>query len=166
MPIIFITGMSGTGKTTAIHQLVRRGYKSIDTDEGEWTGFSGDQPLWKEPMIEELVSSHEQSGEPLFLTATVINQAKFYHRFDEIVLFSAPVEVMTERIASRGNNPFGKSDNELARILADTEEFEPVLRSVATVEIDTRKSVDEIVDQLVSLMFPDLLSSEPLDNER
>ena len=35
-----LTGMSGTGKSTVIQELQRRGYKAIDTD---W------DPEWEEP---------------------------------------------------------------------------------------------------------------------
>jgi shikimate kinase len=75
-------------------------------------------------------------------------------RFAEVVLLSAPLEVMLERIASRDTNPFGKSPEERARIEADTAAVEPLLRSSATVEIDTRRPLAEVVNQLAALAGP------------
>jgi hypothetical protein len=59
---------------------------------------------------------------------------------------------MGERLASRSNNPFGKSSEELARILADLETFEPSMRRTATHEIDTSKPLDRVVDEILSLV--------------
>jgi shikimate kinase len=160
MAVIFVTGMSGTGKTTALKQLEQRGYKVVDTDVGKWIedvplpDGAGVEPQWREDRIDALITEHEISGEPLFIAGTVWNQGRFYPRFDEIVLFSAPLKIMLERIATRDTNPFGKTVDQRAQIVADTAEVEPLLRSSATVEIDTRKPLVEVVDQLAALVGP------------
>ncbi|MEU7449161.1 AAA family ATPase [Streptomyces diastaticus] len=160
MTVIFVTGMSGTGKTTALNQLEQQGYRVVDTDVGEWIedlplpDGAGVEPQWREDRIDALITEHEISGEPLFIAGTVWNQGRFYPRFDEIVLFSAPLEVMLERIANRDTNPFGKTTEQRDQVVADTAEVEPLLRSSATVEIDTRKPLAEVVDQLAAFVGP------------
>ncbi len=160
MALVLVTGMSGTGKSTALAALARRGYRVVDTDYGDWIedapgpGGTGVERQWHEDRIGALLTEHERSGEPLFVAGTVRNQVRFYPRFDEIVLLSAPVPVMLERIAQRDNNPFGKSPEQHDRILADTMEVEPLLRSSATTEIDTRKPLTDVVDQLAALAGP------------
>jgi dephospho-CoA kinase len=42
-------------------------------------------------------------------------QVLFYPDFDQIVLLRAPRDIMVERLATRSNNPFAKSSEELAR---------------------------------------------------
>ncbi len=44
MKRVLLTGMSGTGKSTPIHELAARGYKAIDTASDEWSewGHSAD----------------------------------------------------------------------------------------------------------------------------
>jgi dephospho-CoA kinase len=37
MKRILITGMSGTGKSAVIVELMRRGYRAIDLDTPEWS---------------------------------------------------------------------------------------------------------------------------------
>ena len=37
MTVVFITGISGTGKSAALAELERRGHRVIDTDSGGWT---------------------------------------------------------------------------------------------------------------------------------
>jgi hypothetical protein len=55
-------------------------------------------------------------------------QVKFHPQFDHIILLSAPVDVLTQRLANRPNNPFGKSPEEFRRFQADLREVEPLLR--------------------------------------
>ncbi|WP_026359964.1 AAA family ATPase [Amycolatopsis nigrescens] len=157
MTIILVTGMSGTGKSTALDRLAQLGYRVVDTDVGEWIedaplpDGTGVEPQWREDRIDALLAEHELSGAPLFIQGTVWNQSKFYPRFDEVVLLSAPLAVMLERIADRETNSFGKATEERDRIVADTIEIEPLLRSAATVEIDTRVAVGAVVARLVAL---------------
>lgn len=73
------------------------------------------------------------------------NQVKFHPRFDHIVLLSAPADVLTGRLATRTNNPFGKSPEEFRRFLADLREVEPRLRAIADCEIDTSGPLPEVV---------------------
>jgi dephospho-CoA kinase len=158
--VILVTGMSGTGKSTALNRLEQRGYRVVDTDFGGWIediprpDGTGVEPQWREDRIDTLIADHERSGEPLFIAGTVWNQGRFHPRFDEIVLLSAPLAVILDRIANRDTNPFGKTAEERERIVAATIEIEPLLRSSATIEIDTRKPLADVVDQLVALAGP------------
>ena len=153
MAVVFVTGMSGAGKSTALAELGRRGYRAVDTDHGDWIE-PGAEPRWREDRIDALLTEHERSGEPLFLAGTVRNQGTFYPRFDEVVLLSAPVAVLLARVAGREHNPFGRSDEERRQIAADTAEFEPVLRASATVEINTQDPPDMVVERLAALAGP------------
>lgn len=158
--VIFVTGMSGTGKSTVLGILGRRGYRVVDTDFGGWIedvalpDGGGIERLWREDLIGALIGEHERTGAPLFIAGTVRNQGRFYSRFDQVVLLSAPVEVMLERIATRDGNPFGKNHRERDRIVEDTAEVEPLLRASASVEIDTRRSLAETVEELAELAGP------------
>jgi hypothetical protein len=132
--------------------LTRRGHRAVDTDYDGWIEDRDGERRWREDRINALLTDHERSGEPLFLSGTVVNQGRFYPRFAEVVLLSAPLTVMLERIAGRDTNPFGKAAAERARIVADTAEVEPLLRASATVEIDTRGPVHEVVGRLEALV--------------
>ena len=55
------------------------------------------------------------------------------------------MEVLTQRLATRINNPFGKSAEESRRFQADLQEVEPLLRGVADCEIDTTMPLSEVV---------------------
>jgi shikimate kinase len=156
MTKVLLTGMSGTGKSSALAKLGRRGYRVVDTDEPGWTEWvasseevGGGERLWVEGRMTELLGSDE--GRTLFVQGCVRNQVKFYDRFDAVVLLSAPVEVMLDRIADRTTNPFGKTRAERELILQDLATVEPLLRAGCSHELDASRPLDEVVDDLIAI---------------
>jgi dephospho-CoA kinase len=150
--VVLVTGMSGTGKSAALAELGRRGHRVVDTDYGGYAervpspdGRASEQ-LWREDRIAALLDRH-QSG-VLFVSGCVANQGAFYPRFAAVVLLSAPAEVILRRVGARETNDFGKTGDDRSRILRDLATVEPLLRAGATFEIDTRASLDEVVDAL------------------
>ncbi|MFD0559883.1 shikimate kinase [Stackebrandtia endophytica] len=147
MGAVLITGMSGVGKSTVLAELARRGHRVVDTDEGDWFDpASPHEPLWRRDALMELLTS--AGDKPLFVAGTVANQGEFYGYFTSVVLLHAPLEVMLERIAVRDTNDFGKSAAEREKIIADTEQVEPLLRAGATAQIDTRQPLSDVADEV------------------
>ena len=142
---MLVTGMSGTGKSSALAELARRGHRVVDTDYGDWIE-EGSERLWREDRIDALLTEHDDGV--LFVSGCVPNQGRFYPRFDAVVLLSAPADVIVERVRTRDTNDYGKSDAERESILRDLAVVEPLLRAGATAEIDTRVSPAEVADEL------------------
>lgn len=152
MAVVFVTGMSGTGKSAALAELARRGHRVVDTDYGGYaeempsTDEGGWEQLWREDRIGALLDQHDEGV--LFLSGCVANQGRFYPRFDAVVLLSAPRDVILERLTARATNTFGKRDVERERILRDLATFEPLLRASATSEVDARAPLADVADAL------------------
>jgi shikimate kinase len=164
MKRVFLTGMSGTGKSAVISELAARGYKAVDTDYDGWSelvdvpansgesGLGGQQDsLWREDRIARLLATED--ADVLFISGGATNQVKFYEHFDHIVLLSAPTSVMTERLITRTNNPYGKHPDELARVLDLKRTVEPMLRRVAHLEVDTNAPLDQVVEKILSVVL-------------
>ena len=83
MVAILLTGMSGVGKSSVLAELARRGFDTVDTDDGGWIRRDGGEPLWHVPLVEGLLSSPRER--PLFVQGTVANQGHFYDRFNAVV---------------------------------------------------------------------------------
>ena len=98
---VLVTGMSGTGKSSALAALGRLGFQVVDTDEPGWTEWCERDGgyVWREGRIAELLARDD--GPSLYVSGTVSNQGRFYSRFDAIVLLSAPAEVLVSRVQSR-----------------------------------------------------------------
>jgi shikimate kinase len=139
MTRVLVTGMSGAGKTTVLDELRRRGHLTVDTDYDGWTTPDGS---WDEPRMDELLARHSE----LMVSGTVENQGRFYDRFEHVVLLSAPLDVLIDRVSRRTNNPYGKTPEQQAEIAQYVESVEPVLRRGATLELDGRRPVAELAD--------------------
>jgi dephospho-CoA kinase len=143
--------MSGTGKSTALAELRRRGFDTVDTDDPMWTEWSQEEGgyLWREKAVAELLQ--RTRGSTLYVSGTVSNQGRFYPQFDAIVLMSAPADVLVERIGSRTTNDYGKRPAERDLVLHHLAEVEPLLRATCTHEIDATQPIEEIVAKLISI---------------
>ena len=75
------------------------------------------EPLWNEERIDALLNGHSDGA--LFVVGTVANQGKFYPRFDSVVLLSAPLDVILERVTTRDTNPYGSTEAERDQIAHD-----------------------------------------------
>ena len=150
--------MSGTGKPTALAELRRRGFVVVDTDDAGWSDWSDQEGgyLWREDRIAELLARDREVT--LSVSGTVSNQGRFYPKFDAVVLLSAPVDVLLDRIETRTTNDYGKTSEERDLILRHLAKVEPLLRATSTHEIDATRPVEDVVAQLILVGAP---SAEP-----
>jgi shikimate kinase len=151
---VLVTGMSGTGKSSVLRVLAARGHRVVDTDTDEWSEWAVDdngEPdwIWREDAIAELLAGHD--GGHLFVAGCRTNQGRFYDRFDQVVLLSAPAETLLARIDGRSDNPYGKSAGERELVLRHLEQVEPLLRATATAELDATAPLDELASRLEQL---------------
>jgi adenylate kinase family enzyme len=155
MAAVLVTGMSGAGKSTVLAELARRGHAVVETDQGDWCaeepvpGSGRVERRWREDRVAALLAGHR--GGHLFVCGTVPNQGRLYPRFDAVVLLTAPRDVLLERIRTRRTNDYGKSEAERALVVEDLETVEPLLRRGATAELDTRRPVAEVADELEAI---------------
>jgi dephospho-CoA kinase len=156
---VLVTGMSGTGKSSALAELARRGYVVVDTDEPGWREYRAyATPVdelhrgefhWVEERMTALLGADD--GDFLFVGGGARNQSQFHDRFDAVVLLTAPLEVLLDRVARRTTNSYGRTALERAEILADLAEIEPRLREACTHELDASRPLDEIVADLIAI---------------
>lgn len=145
MARVLVTGMSGAGKSTLLSELSRRGHPAVDTDYDGWTSPNG---TWDEARMAALLAQRDS----VVVSGTVQNQGRFYDRFDEVVLLSAPLAVLLDRVARRSDNPYGRTAEQRAEIVRYVAEVEPLLRRGATVHLDGQRPVAELADIVEQLI--------------
>ena len=145
MARILLTGMSGAGKSTLLAELARRGHHTVETDLDGWTDGNGGP--WDEDRMTALLESHPD----LVVCGTAENQRRFREWFHHVVLLSAPLDVLMDRVRTRTDNPYGSTHAQREEIRGYVRDVEPALRRMATVELDGRRPVAELADAVDAL---------------
>ena len=143
---VLVTGMSGVGKSALVVELRRRGLEAYDADDH---GFSEPREDgrwgWRSDHVAELLD--RRRDEVLFFAGSSDEQAAL--PFDVRVLLAAPRPVLVDRLRRRTTNSYGKSDAELAQVLADLEQVEPLLRRSADLVLDATEPIEQVAEKLL-----------------
>jgi hypothetical protein len=143
---VLLTGMSGTGKSTLVRELRRRGHEAHDADDDGFTEPRADGRWgWRADLVAELLA--RAPGRLLFFAGCSEEQAEL--PFDFRVLLTAPRPVLVERLRTRSGNAYGRDPSELAQVLADLAEVEPLLRRSADLVLTTTAPASELADALL-----------------
>lgn len=170
MPLIYITGNSGAGKSSVQKELKRRGYEAYDTDEngisswqnkatGEFVSLPASEAdrtkAWHEAYawmmsrqkVEELAAKAKQRT--IFLCGSPFNADDMLDLYDKVICLTVDQETLKQRIANRTYHDFGKAPDELSNILGWHDSFQTRYRNMNAVMIDVAKSLKEVVDEVL-----------------
>lgn len=160
MKRVLITGMSGTGKSAVIRELAARGHDARDFDTPEWSEWVDADPadtltpaegkdwVWREDRVRALLAAPRDR--PLFVSGTSETMGRFLPLIDVVILLSAPVETLLQRLAARSDG-YGRTEEERCKVAELVAMIEPLLRQSADHEIDTRRPVAATVDEILRL---------------
>lgn len=161
MKRVLITGMSGTGKSVAIRELGARGYLAYDLDTPDWSHWVDADPsdgltptkgkdwLWREDRVRTLLT--RPADGTCFISGCAENMKKLFPLIDTIVLLSAPVNTIMERLTARSPDGYGHVEEERRKVRELIASVEPLLRGIAHHEVDTRRPVEATVDEILQL---------------
>lgn len=174
--LVWITGVSGTGKSTARVELARRGYHTFDTDEdgiASWrlrtTGEEvydpgdGNHPeTWlrdhgwiiNRSRVEQLALMARD--QVVFLCGSVENEAEVWDLFDVVVCLVLDESTLRARLATRTTNNFGKAPPELEAVLGWNRTAEATYRALGAIVVDATQPLIGVVDQVLADIGGDL----------
>ena len=95
-PRVLLTGMSATGKSSVVEELRKRGFRAIDIDDPGFYRDSAGNQVWCEDLVEKALSN--AGALPLFISGCAENKVKFYSQLTDVVLLSAPRDVILKRL--------------------------------------------------------------------
>jgi broad-specificity NMP kinase len=148
---VLLTGMSGTGKSTLVGELRRRGHLALDADDDGFSEPRADGRWgWRADRVAALLARETEGL--LFFAGCSEEQIEL--PFDYRVLLTAPRPVLIERLRTRTGNGYGARDAELAQVLADLAEVEPLLRRSADLVLETTAPAADVADRLLERVAP------------
>lgn len=166
-----ITGIAGSGKSTIVSELRRRGYRAIDLDDcgvcvwvnkqtgeqAEYVEGAGkgwiEQHRWQVviPRLIELLDSFPE--EDIFVGGKVasVQVEDIGKVFDVLYLLRPSDPVVRERLGSRTSNKvnFAKTKEEREAITENRAKFEQICYEAGMIVLDNHGSVEEIVDRIL-----------------
>jgi len=161
MKRVLITGMSGTGKSATIGELIARGYAAYDLDTPEWSHWIDGAPndtltpgdgkdwVWQLDKVRALLSEPREGM--LFISGCAENMGELFPLIDTMILLSAPIDTIMQRVSARMSGGYGGVVEERRKIAELIELIEPLLRESADHEIDSSGPVAATVDRILQV---------------
>ncbi len=165
----YITGVSGTGKSTLVEELCKRGVRALDIDEIDnlchWKNkISGEKAQYQYGIGKDWLEAHDYTCEVVELkklldtqrnTSVIIagvasNQDEYLNLFNKVFLLHCQEETFLHRLNARDNNEFAKEKSEQEHVLSWYKEFEDKMRKKGAIPISTEGSISGVADQIMS----------------
>ena len=174
MTLVYVTGISGSGKSSVLRELRRRGYEAVGVDEDGYGGWldsrtgqartypADDQTLdphvwyadhdWVLDVdrIAELKARADRDGTLVFLCGVAAGDAEAWEHFDVVCALEIDDATIRTRIDLRVDDWFGTRPHELERILGWNVGSAETYRSFGAVIVDATEPLPIVVDAVIA----------------
>jgi hypothetical protein len=166
--LVWVTGNSGTGKSTMCGLLRARGYVALDADEDgfcHWIDRADGRVVTDPPdpvpqgwldrygwmidrqHVEALVE--DSRSRITLLCGSAENETDLLHLFDLMVCLVIDDDTLRHRLATRTTNTFGQHPEELAAALKWNPLMRPTYESHGATIIDASRPANAVLGDLV-----------------
>ena len=174
MALFYITGTSGSGKSSVQENLAQLGYKALDTDTsindwhdrqtGQLVTFSpgkSEDPeettkwvldhdfLMSETKVRQLAD--EAKSEDIFICGHASNDINFMNYFNKVFCLLLSEEETRNRLSSRTNNTWGNDPGQLSHLMKWYKPMIERYENWGATMIDASLPVVEVVGSIIEL---------------
>jgi shikimate kinase len=168
MPLIYITGISGAGKSAVIKELAKQGFAAHDSDEGIAQHYNNEtdeivERPGRDKATSEFYAHHtyklpryriqklweEAKDKTVFLCGIVANENEVWDLFDKVIYLDIDEQTLRHRVATRTSNYFGKAPHELENILKWHKGHRKMYEKYGASIIDTNRPLDKVVNEVL-----------------
>src|SRR5688500_8663140 len=168
MKSVFVTGVSGIGKSTLSLRLQEKGLTAYDMEEidGLFTMFDKEtgekMSEWDNTDIELVkrmnwvcdavkLEAHvrQQRGDVVFYCGASGNVAEIAPLFDQLVLLTADEGNIRHRLSTRTSNDFGRVREAQDLVLEDKDRYERDLQTRGAIVVDANEDLDRVVAEVI-----------------
>lgn len=174
MPLYYITGIAGSGKSTVLSELRDRGYEAYDVDErgpvtAKWhndvTGFVHPKSSvkkedrtpeflaahsWKVPRQEVIELAQQAETKTIFLGGSIANEADLKDLLNTVFALVIDDDSLKHRLTTRTNNDWGQNPHELELTLQTNHGLLATYRQLNHILINANQPVDKIVAEILN----------------
>ena len=166
MSKIYITGISGTGKTSIANRLNEKGIKAFSIDEVpdlcHWVSkVDGKIVDYEAKLDRTFIESHQwvcnigtlknlidQKGTVVVL-GLAENQNEFLPLFDKVILLRCKPETFLKRINERKDNVFGQDKSAQEYLLSTYEKYENDMLQNGAVSINVEEPLNTVIENIL-----------------
>jgi broad-specificity NMP kinase len=168
--LVWVTGLSGTGKSAVAARLRELGHWSVDADDD---GMSG----WRSHETGEIVPSSPAEQRPadwlnrydwsidvrrvqglrdsahgglVFLVGAVENEAEVLALAEVVVCLVADADTLRQRLATRRTNDFGKAPGDVDAVLSWLGVYEERHAAIGAVMVDATQPLPVVVAEVLA----------------
>lgn len=172
MSLIFITGISTSGKSTAASKLIARGYEAHDLEHNGISAWfhkekgTRDAEFGKVPeRTKEWMDSHEwrvsmdwihdiakqAKDKPIFLCGGGANEKDIIALCDKVIWLKTDEETIRQRVNIPRDHTYGTKPHEFAAILKGNKTKEQEYEKMGAILVDARRPSDEVIDDVIKV---------------
>jgi dephospho-CoA kinase len=176
VPLVYVTGLSGVGKSAVGDELRRRGYEAHDTDRdgnAVWVdretgqvaatsvGTSERDSGWLDRFLWRVVPARVEQlaararDRLVFLCGSTENEEEVWQFFSLTIYLTVDEETLRHRLATRTSNDFGKLPHELAAILEWHKIGADQYRTFGSFIVDASRPLASVVDDVIQIATRD-----------
>jgi len=170
MPLIFITGISTSGKSTIAKELQNRGYEAYDTEHGgisawfnrrtgERTAEFGEMP----ERTPEWLSQHhwlidkewvakiadKAKDMPIFLCGGAANEPEVREMCQKIIWLKTNEATIRQRVNNPRDHDYGTKPHELRRAIEGNKQKQAEYEAYGAIMIDATRPIDQVVEDVI-----------------
>lgn len=174
MALFLVSGSAGTGKSQICRILKEKGYEAYDTDDdglARWqhnethyihpkstvkpemrTADFIAQHSWNVPKqyVQELANKAEDH--PIFICGSLGNEDELHDLFKMIFALYVDDDTLTERLAKRTTNDWGKQPHELEQTLRHHHEVYDKYRKLGDPVIDASQPPENVTTSILEII--------------
>lgn len=169
MSLIFVTGISTSGKSTIAKELQNRGYEAYDTEHngvsawfnkrtGERTAEFGEMPeRTTEWLSRQLIDkdwvfkmAEKAKDKPIFLCGGAANEPEIRGMFQKVIWLKTDEATIRQRVNNPRDHDYGTKPHELARAIEGNKQKQAEYESFGAIMVDATRPIEDVVESSFS----------------
>jgi len=173
MSLIFITGISTSGKSTIAKELQNRGYEAYDTEHNGVSAWfnkqSGERAAEFNEMPErtpEWLNQHHwlidktwvikmadrAKDKPVFLCGGAANESEIRELCPNVIWLKTNEVTIRHRVNNPRDHDYGTKPHELARAIESNKQKQAEYEAYGATMVDATRPIEQVVDEIIRLV--------------